>query len=78
MTRSKSIPRFHGLDALRACAMMLGLVLHAAWLMNPAALNIPTIDASAVRGMGFVWYAIHTFRMQTFFVLAGFFACLLI
>ena len=70
--------RYHGLDALRAWAMSMGLVLHAAWIMVPEVAGAPKIDASANRVTEYICLAIHTFRMQLFFVLAGLFACLLV
>lgn len=70
--------RYHGLDALRAWAMSMGIVLHAAWIMVPGEAGAPKTDADASIFTEFVCLAIHTFRMQLFFVLAGLFACLLI
>jgi hypothetical protein len=70
--------RFHGLDALRAWAMSLGIVLHAAWIMTPGEAGAPSTDASASPFCGYIADAIHMFRMQLFFLLAGFFACLLV
>jgi hypothetical protein len=70
--------RYHGLDALRAWAMSMGIVLHAAWIMIPGEAGAPMTDASASSVPDFICLAIHTFRMQLFFVLAGLFACLLL
>ena len=70
--------RYHGLDALRAWAMSLGIVLHAAWIMIPGDAGAPATDASANSFFEWLCLAIHTFRMQLFFFLAGFFACLLL
>lgn len=70
--------RYHGLDALRAWAMSLGIVLHAAWILTPGETGSPATDASATNVMEYVLLAVHTFRMQLFFLLAGFFACLLL
>lgn len=70
--------RYHGLDALRAWAMSLGIVLHAAWIMVPGEAGAPATDASAHSFFDWLCLAIHTFRMQLFFVMAGFFACLLL
>ena len=76
-TQSKS-PRYHGLDALRAWAMSMGIVLHAAWLLIPGEAGAPATDASANSFCEYLCLSIHTFRMQLFFVLAGFFACMLV
>jgi len=66
--------RYHGLDALRALLMCLGIVLHVGlcygdgpWLWKDA------------RSSGVVWVvttSIHIFRMPLFFALAGFFAAM--
>src|SRR6056297_3224206 len=74
----QSSTRFHALDALRAWAMSLGIVLHAAWIMMPEAVGAPRVDASAHWTLAYLCLAIHTFRMQLFFLLAGFFALLLL
>lgn len=58
--------------------MSMGLVLHAAWIMTPGESGAPKTDASASPFMAYVTDGIHMFRMQLFFVLAGFFACLLL
>lgn len=76
--------RYHGLDALRAAAMLLGLVLHAAQvylredfltLFAPWA-TVPAPPATDVTGMVSIW--IHLWRMPVFFLLAGFFAQMVI
>ena len=74
--------RYHGLDLLRAVAMLLGLLVHAplvymipelAWEFEFYA-KVPPLDPiiSAVNA----W--IHFWRMPTFFILAGFFAQLVL
>lgn len=70
--------RFHGLDALRAGMMLLGVFLHAAcaysslpgvwWYKDPQ--TSPIMDGTLV--------FIHIFRMPVFFVMAGFFWALLV
>ena len=67
--------RYHGLDFVRAVAMMLGVVLHVSmffcdentfhWLAGEY--NRDPINTFALK-------AIHLFRMQLFMLLAGFFA----
>jgi fucose 4-O-acetylase-like acetyltransferase len=69
--------RYHALDALRAAMMFLGIYLHAAvayspiggWLFKPPQLT-STLDYSII--------LIHVFRMPVFYVMAGFFAALLL
>lgn len=72
--------RYFGLDALRGGMMMMGIVLHAAMLYLAA--PPPTMPVQSDPNTSLVFDAlfalIHSFRMPTFFVLAGFFAALLV
>ena len=76
MANDNSAVRYHSLDAFRAFAMLLGIILHAAWLFMPEAAGSPTTDVAAHKFFSYLVYAIHAFRMQAFFLVAGFFACL--
>ena len=69
--------RIHGMDALRAIAMLLGIVLHAviAYRVFPNA-AWPN-DTYQWIGYDMLYLWIHAFRMQVFFLVAGFFARLL-
>ena len=72
--------RFHDLDALRAVAMLLGVVLHTSVFLLPEALPLwPVHDATASGDPTYklVIETIHGFRMPVFFVLSGFFTALL-
>ena len=74
MNRS-SYPRRYDLDALRATAMLLGIVLHAGLSFTPFPWAVQD-----ERQSGFFWFlfaAIHGFRMPVFFVLSGFFTAML-
>jgi surface polysaccharide O-acyltransferase-like enzyme len=71
-------PRLHSLDALRASAMLLGIFLHIAWFYVPVAMAAPAVDRSATEPMWYGFHTIHIFRMQAFFLVAGFFAHLLL
>ncbi len=70
--------RYHGLDALRALAMGLGIVLHAAlpYVPNMPAEIWPTDDNSSSL-IAWIFHFIHIWRMPLFFMLSGFFASLL-
>lgn len=67
------------MDALRAVAMLLGVVLHGGmaymenvwskWVADDPTSN-PAFDA--------MFWIVHLFRMQAFFLIAGFFACMLV
>lgn len=77
-TESSSPPLFdrrHDLDALRAIAMLLGIVLHAALSFAP----IPwTVQDSQQSTLYYVLFAgIHGFRMPLFFMLSGYFTAML-
>ena len=67
--------RHHYLDALRAVAMLLGIVLHSA-LAYTAGLW-PVQDSQNSDGLGFCVVAIHGFRMALFFLLSGYFTAML-
>ncbi len=71
--------RFHSLDAVRAWALLAGIVLHAtmSYLPGFGALNWPIADKSTSETLGLVFFVIHIFRMALFFIIAGFFARLL-
>lgn len=69
--------RLHGLDALRGAALMLGVVLHATLSYFPLPIWLfPDDQTSQAAGVAF--FAIHTFRMTTFFLIAGLFAHLML
>ena len=76
-------PRLHDLDALRAFAMLLGIVLHAALFLLPSAEFWPVHDKwgytvdSAKNPYGYLVALIHGFRMPLFFLLSGFFSGML-
>jgi ABC-type multidrug transport system ATPase subunit len=63
--------RLHALDAARASALLLGIVLHATMSFF---LPFPAVDSSPSVALGGTFYVIHIFRMSLFFVIAGFFA----
>ena len=63
--------RFHALDAARASALLLGIVLHATMSFF---LPIPAVDVSPSTSLGVTFYVIHMFRMSLFYFIAGFFA----
>lgn len=65
--------RLHGLDALRAAALLLGVVLHATMSYFPVTIWIaPDTENSPVASA--LFFAIHLFRMTSFFLIAGLFA----
>lgn len=76
---SQSSPdRLHGLDALRAGALLLGVVLHASMSFFPTdgVWMIGDADRSPLLSASF--FVIHMFRMALFFLLAGYFGRMVI
>jgi glucans biosynthesis protein C len=71
--------RLHSLDAVRASALLLGILLHAtmAYLPGFRETGWPISDASQSTALGVLFFVVHIFRMALFFVVAGFFARLL-
>lgn len=73
-----TLTRYHALDSLRGFAMLLGVVLHAAisfMSQPPPFWSVRDRDPSPFTDL--FLFAVHDFRMQLFFLLAGFFGCLL-
>ncbi|MDB4625113.1 acyltransferase family protein, partial [Rubripirellula sp.] len=70
-----TMQRRHDLDALRAIAMLLGIVLHSALSFAP----IPWIvqDSQQSQFFYYLFSFIHSFRMPLFFLISGFFTAML-
>lgn len=64
--------RLHALDAVRAGALLLGVVLHATMPYLPGEQVWAVRDGESF-ALGVTFFAIHVFRMSLFFLLAGFF-----
>jgi ABC-type multidrug transport system ATPase subunit/peptidoglycan/LPS O-acetylase OafA/YrhL len=75
-----SSDRLHALDAVRAFALLLGVVFHAGFSFIPG--MIPGIwamtDNSPSVAISVLLFASHIFRMSLFFFVAGFFARMMI
>jgi ABC-type multidrug transport system ATPase subunit/peptidoglycan/LPS O-acetylase OafA/YrhL len=71
--------RLHALDAVRAFALLLGVVFHAGFSFLPGL--IPGLwainDSSPSATLGVSLFVAHIFRMTLFFIVAGFFARML-
>ncbi|MEM9455325.1 MAG: acyltransferase family protein [Myxococcota bacterium] len=67
--------RRHDLDALRAIAMLLGIVIHAAFAM--LVVPSPTADLGQSEWVMLIVDVIHGFRMPLFFMVSGFFTAML-
>lgn len=71
--------RVHYMDNLRALAMLAGVVFHAALAHSPLMHPIwPAADAGRSTVVDMVAWFLHLFRMPLFFVVAGYFAALLV
>lgn len=70
-----TVTRRHDLDALRAVAMLLGIVLHAALAFAPIPWTVN--DSQQSEFFGVLFAAIHGFRMPLFFLISGFFTAML-
>lgn len=79
MHTAASGERLHGLDALRAGALLLGVLLHASISFLPGAKFFWMVsDNQKTVLLGPVFFVIHIFRMPLFFMLAGYFAYLVL
>ncbi len=75
-TENPTLARRSDLDALRAGAMLLGIVLHASLSFFPSFWMVT--DSRQAPAMGVLFSAIHGFRMPLFFVMSGFFSAMLL
>jgi peptidoglycan/LPS O-acetylase OafA/YrhL len=75
-TENPAFARRSDLDALRAVAMLLGIVLHASLSFFPAYWMVT--DSRQNDTFGVVFSAIHGFRMPLFFVMSGYFSAMLL
>lgn len=67
--------RLHGLDAVRAIALLFGVVVHASMTWMPGAQYFWVVHDSAPSDVaGLLFYLPHMFRMLLFFLIAGLFA----
>lgn len=72
--------RYHALDAVRAFALLAGIVLHSTLSFLPGMRegNWPISDDSSSVFLAAVFFLVHVFRMSLFYAIAGFFAHLLL
>ncbi|ODT90691.1 MAG: hypothetical protein ABS82_16130 [Rhodanobacter sp. SCN 67-45] len=71
--------RFHYMDNLRALAMLSGVVFHAALAYSPLLHPyFPTADRAQSPALDWCIWFLHLFRMPLFFLVAGFFAAMLL
>ena len=70
--------RINGFDALRAVAMWLGVVLHSIIVYKSEAEPNWPHEKESYHVLNVVYEFIHTFRMPLFYMVAGFFSCMVI
>jgi peptidoglycan/LPS O-acetylase OafA/YrhL len=77
MANSVDGERLHALDAVRGGALMLGVLFHAClpFLVGP---QLWIVDEAPSAELTVTFYVLHIFRMTVFFLLAGFFARMLL
>jgi glucans biosynthesis protein C len=69
--------RLHALDAVRGFALIAGIVFHATVSFLPSPSGVPlwiVTDNHPSLTLTVLFRVLHTFRMTTFFLIAGFFA----
>ncbi|QSX35673.1 acyltransferase family protein [Shewanella sedimentimangrovi] len=70
--------RYHALDNLRALVMWLGILLHVAVQHMAGPSDLPWRDSQTTPWADLLLVWIHNFRVPVFFILAGFFAAMLV
>ena len=69
--------RLHALDAVRGFALIAGIFFHASVSFLPTPSGVPmwiVMDNQRSVALAVLFHVLHTFRMTTFFLIAGFFA----
>lgn len=69
-----SISRLDYLDGVRAFALLLGIVFHASLSFMPIFIGWAVMDISTSNVVAIFAIISHSFRMEIFFLIAGFFA----
>ena len=68
--------RLHYLDAVRAYALLLGIVYHACLSFLPIFIGWAVMDISTSDWVSVFVLISHAFRLEVFFLIAGFFSCM--
>lgn len=75
---SEGADRLHGLDAVRGYALLLGIVYHATMSFIPGRPIWVVQDTHRSVLLSGLFFVSHIFRMTTFFLIAGFFAHMMV
>jgi len=70
--------RLHALDAVRGFALLLGVAFHATLSFLPGPQAWIVMDEQRSPAMAITFFTLHMFRMTVFFLIAGFFARMLL
>lgn len=70
--------RLHALDAVRGFALLLGVAFHAALAFLPGPQAWLVMEQSRSTAVAVAAFPVHMFRLTAFFLIAGFFARLLL
>jgi peptidoglycan/LPS O-acetylase OafA/YrhL len=73
--------RLHALDAVRGFALIAGILFHATMSFLPSPRGIPmwiVTDNHPSVALALTFHVLHIFRMATFFLIAGFFAHMMV
>ncbi|WP_339618107.1 acyltransferase family protein [uncultured Gilvimarinus sp.] len=73
-TSNQALQRLDYLDAVRAFALLLGIVFHASLSFLPVYIGWAIMDISTSALVGTFMLISHSFRMALFFLVAGFFS----
>ncbi|BFM21497.1 acyltransferase family protein [Gilvimarinus japonicus] len=73
-TSNQALQRLDYLDAVRAFALLLGIVFHASLSFLPVYIGWAVMDVSTSALVGIFMLISHSFRMALFFLVAGFFS----
>ena len=73
MDSGSSSERLHALDLVRAGALLAGIVYHASLSMLPGVSAWLVMDVARSPAVAALTFILHSFRMATFFLLAGYF-----
>lgn len=68
--------RLHYLDAVLAYALLLGIVYHASLSFLPIFIGWAVMDISTSDWVSVFVFISHAFRLEVFFLIAGFFSCM--
>ena len=71
-----STERIEYLDALRAFALILGVMFHAGLSFMPVFIGWAVMDINTSPAISIFSLVSHSFRMPLFFLVAGFFTCM--